>query len=88
MYGVSDKAIRDIWNGRTWRSETKYLDSGDTQTVIPPEVAALSPQSDPYDEPQIGKKRGRDSDTGYERLLADSALQLLTRLHNFGLAPT
>ena len=25
-YGVSEKSIRDIWNGRTWAKETKHLD--------------------------------------------------------------
>jgi hypothetical protein len=25
-YGVSDKAVRDIWNGRTWYKETMHLD--------------------------------------------------------------
>ena len=26
-YGVSEKAIRDIWNGRTWSRETWHLDT-------------------------------------------------------------
>ena len=26
-YGVSTKAVRDIWNGRTWNRETNRLDS-------------------------------------------------------------
>jgi hypothetical protein len=26
MYGVSEKTIRDIWNGRTWKEETWHLD--------------------------------------------------------------
>mmetsp|Transcript_68454 Transcript_68454/g.182608 ORF Transcript_68454/g.182608 Transcript_68454/m.182608 type:complete len:132 (-) Transcript_68454:301-696(-) len=26
MYGISDKAVRDIWIGRTWLSETVILD--------------------------------------------------------------
>jgi hypothetical protein len=27
VYGVSEKAIRDIWNGRTWSRETWHLDT-------------------------------------------------------------
>lgn len=26
MYGISEKAVRDIWNGRTWHRETLHLD--------------------------------------------------------------
>ena len=26
MYGVSEKAVRDIWTGRTWAKETWHLD--------------------------------------------------------------
>jgi hypothetical protein len=26
MYGVSEKTIRDIWVGRTWKAETRHLD--------------------------------------------------------------
>eukprot|EP00292_Cryptomonas_paramecium_P008245 CAMPEP_0113679248 /NCGR_PEP_ID=MMETSP0038_2-20120614/10495_1 /TAXON_ID=2898 /ORGANISM="Cryptomonas paramecium" /LENGTH=279 /DNA_ID=CAMNT_0000597171 /DNA_START=57 /DNA_END=893 /DNA_ORIENTATION=- /assembly_acc=CAM_ASM_000170 len=26
MYGVSEKAIRDIWSGRTWQKETRHED--------------------------------------------------------------
>ena len=26
LFGVSDKAVRDIWNGRTWLRETMHLD--------------------------------------------------------------
>lgn len=27
LYGVSEKAIRDIWTGRTWAAETWHLDT-------------------------------------------------------------
>jgi hypothetical protein len=26
MFGVSEKTIRDIWVGRTWKAETRHLD--------------------------------------------------------------
>jgi hypothetical protein len=28
QYGVSEKTIRDIWTGRTWKQETAHLDQG------------------------------------------------------------
>jgi hypothetical protein len=31
-YGVSEKAVRDIWKGRTWSRETRHLDN--TRTVV------------------------------------------------------
>ena len=27
IYGVSEKAVRDIWTGRTWSKETWHLDA-------------------------------------------------------------
>ena len=36
-YGVSEKTIRDIWNGRTWHSETQHMDTlRPARTVLPP----------------------------------------------------
>ena len=38
IFGVSDKAIRDIWKGRTWFRETMHLDStraADVNDVAP-----------------------------------------------------
>ena len=35
-YGVSEKAVRDIWTGRTWSRETCHLDI--TRTVVPKKV--------------------------------------------------
>jgi hypothetical protein len=84
MHGVSDKAIRDIWNGRTWRSETKHLDL--EENYVPPEILALSTlRNKPYEEPQIGKKRGRDPDQSYDQLLVATALNLLANLSQIGL---
>ena len=34
--GVSEKAVRDIWKGRTWSRETCHLDI--TRTVVPKKV--------------------------------------------------
>ena len=31
-YGVSEKAVRDIWKGRTWSRETRHMDT--TRTVV------------------------------------------------------
>jgi hypothetical protein len=31
-YGISEKAVRDIWKGRTWSRETRHLDT--TSTVV------------------------------------------------------
>jgi hypothetical protein len=33
MFGVSEKTIRDIWVGRTWKAETQHLD-----TLLPLEM--------------------------------------------------
>ncbi len=32
-YGVSEKAVRDIWKGRTWCKETRHLEAGRTLQV-------------------------------------------------------
>ena len=34
-YGVSEKAIRDIWTGRTWAAETWHLDKSRTIKIKP-----------------------------------------------------
>ncbi len=33
IYGVSEKAVRDIWTGRTWSRETCHLDSARTVVI-------------------------------------------------------
>ena len=35
-YGVSEKAVRDIWKGRTWSTETCHLDTA--RKVVPKQV--------------------------------------------------
>ena len=35
-FGVSTKAVRDIWNGRTWSRETNHLDSRRTPKDFKP----------------------------------------------------
>ena len=36
FYGVSEKAIRDIWTGRTWAAETWHLDKMRAIKIKPP----------------------------------------------------
>jgi hypothetical protein len=35
LYGVSEKAIRDIWKGRTWASETSNVDTAQRIKIKP-----------------------------------------------------
>ncbi len=34
LYGVSPKAIRDIWNRRTWTEQTRHLWAGDESKQV------------------------------------------------------
>ena len=40
-YGVSEKAVRDIWNGRTWLRETMHLDPIMAARLRPPRCLHL-----------------------------------------------
>ena len=44
QYGISEKAVRDIWKGRTWLRETMHLD---------PALAALATRLRPPGRPRI-----------------------------------
>jgi hypothetical protein len=45
-FGVSEKAVRDIWTGRTWAKETMHLES-----MLPTfEIRTIDPQIDGADQ--------------------------------------
>jgi hypothetical protein len=43
-YGISEKAVRDIWTARTWSRETSQLDS--TRTVEPKQIGRPKGRTD------------------------------------------
>lgn len=47
QYGISEKAVRDIWNGRTWLRETMHLD---------PSLAPLASRFRPPGRPRRNEK--------------------------------
>jgi hypothetical protein len=74
MYGVSEKTIRDIWVGRTWKAETRHLDP-------------LRPLEVQHGQgPTQGKARDRHSTRVRDRLLvsAEEAGWHLTESLNAG----
>jgi len=71
LFGISEKAVRDIWNGRTWRSETCHMDPTRPVQVMkqvgrpkgskdskPRAVAKLDPTRLVQDMKQVGRPKG------------------------------